>query len=162
TTGGPVVAAAIAGDAQILKLLLAAGAPADERGSAGSKRGSTALIMAGYRHCVECVKVLIDAGADVNARSAPTVVVKAGLQEVGEITPLLALTVKPHAGLIATMLEHGADINAKDARGMTPLMMAAGAESQDLASVRLLLDRGATVKVTAKDGQTPLMWARKW
>jgi hypothetical protein len=60
------------------------------------------------------------------------------------------------------LLEKGADIGARDTRGLTALALAATSESQNAEAVRLLLSRGAKVNVKAKDGQTALAWSRKW
>ncbi len=52
----------------------------------------------------------------------------------------------------AFLLDHGADVNARDDRGFTALHRAAETGSPDL--VRLLLDRGAAVNPEA-GGHTP-------
>jgi ankyrin repeat protein len=54
-------------------------------------------------------------------------------------------------------LDHGSPVNARDARGDTPLMLAS--VYADVSCVRLLLDRGAAVNVTNAAGATPLMRA---
>jgi ankyrin repeat protein len=160
--GGPVVSAAIAGDAATLKLLLDKGADADERASIGSRRGSTALMLAATSGCRECVQLLLDHGADVNARSDPAAVVKAGLQDIGELTPLLSAAPGANPAILKALLDKGADIQAKEARGLTALALAVGSESQNAEAVRLLLGRGAAVNVKAKDGETALTWSHKW
>src|SRR5919106_4016472 len=61
-------------------------------------------------------------------------------------------------GSIETMtllLDRGADVNAKNRRGATPLHWAV----HDEAKVRLLLSRGATVNVKQNEGRTPLLLA---
>jgi len=54
----------------------------------------------------------------------------------------------------SSLIELGADIEAKSANGYTPLHWAAWINSLDVA--RLLLDRGAEVDAKDDDGWTPL------
>ena len=58
---------------------------------------------------------------------------------------------------IREALDHGADVNALDQRGNTPLMLAA--VYSDVGSMKLLLDRGAKVNVANAEGATPLIRA---
>ena len=67
------------------------------------------------------MRVLLDHGASVNARSDPARVIKAGLQEIGELTPLLSVAPRTQPDIIKDLLDRGAEINAKDARGLTAL-----------------------------------------
>jgi ankyrin repeat protein len=89
------------------------------------------------------VRLLLDQGADVNARSADGT------------TALMHATTVGDAALVRLLLDHGADVNAKNATGATALMWAVG----DREKVRLLLDRGADVNARADSGRTPLMIA---
>ena len=62
------------------------------------------------------------------------------------------------------LLEHGADVNAKDKSGNTALMFAAGQEEQYIKIendkvVRLLLEHGAEVDAKNESGETALMVA---
>src|SRR5262249_33657182 len=59
------------------------------------------------------------------------------------------------------MLDAGADINAKDGRGMTALMFAVAKNHQDPAVIRLLVDRGADLRLQSNAGETAADWARK-
>ena len=52
----------------------------------------------------------------------------------------------------------GADVNARDADGVTPLMWA-GFQNETPDIFRLLLDAGADVRARDSRGRTPLMWA---
>jgi len=56
---------------------------------------------------------------------------------------------------IALLLESGADINAKNRRGATPLHWAI----HDEAKVRLLISRGAQINARQVEGRTPLLLA---
>jgi tankyrase len=56
-----------------------------------------------------------------------------------------------------TLIQRGANVNAKAARGVVPLHEAARMGHVELA--QLLLNRGAVVNAKDDDGKTPLDWA---
>jgi serine/threonine protein kinase len=56
--------------------------------------------------------------------------------------------------LVKFLINKGADVNAKDSDGRTPLM-----ETEDLEIAKLLIDRGAAIYVTDNRGRTSLMEA---
>lgn len=59
---------------------------------------------------------------------------------------------------VKALLDGGSDIDTKNNRGATPLMVALEARrDEDL--IRDILDRGADVKATDRTGQSVLMWA---
>jgi len=58
---------------------------------------------------------------------------------------------------IKELLEQGADVNAKNGLGWTPLHYAA--EKGYLEVVRLLVEKGANINARTKLGMTPLHWA---
>ena len=90
----------------------------------------------------EQVKLLLEFGADVNAKN------KDGW------TPLHDAAA-PNAVRVAQLLiSHGADVNARGKNGRTPLHQAARGYAAEAA--RLLIDRGADVNATNKNGWTPL------
>jgi ankyrin repeat protein len=160
---GPLVSAAGAADVEMLKELVTAGASVKERSNrGGSIRGETPLIKAADANCLECVRLLLAHGADVNAVSNEARAVKAGFQEHGRLTPFLMAVQWGNPDLIQLLLNKGASLEARDSRGLTALMLAVTNERQDVRSVRLLLDGGATADVRANDHQSALSWARKW
>ena len=62
--------------------------------------------------------------------------------------------------VIRKMIEYGADINAGDSHGCTPLHIASeGSGLKDGSVHRLLLEHGAEVNARKKDGSTPLHMA---
>jgi len=61
--------------------------------------------------------------------------------------------------IIRTLLDNGADVNAKNTFGNTALMLAAEKKRTDV--VRLLLRRGADVHTTNKRGRTALSMATR-
>jgi hypothetical protein len=64
-----------------------------------------------------------------------------------------------YADVARLLLEHGADVNARDDLGDTPLHEAAHGHVD---VVRLLLEHGADVNARDKNGQTPLHEAASW
>jgi ankyrin repeat protein len=98
-----------------------------------------------YADNIEVVTLLLDRGADVNAKD-----------EDGN-TPLIVALSNPQTNdlnVIKLLLDRGADINAKNNDGRTALTYAM---DEDIPVIRLLLDRGADVNAKDKDGDTPLM-----
>jgi uncharacterized protein len=74
--------------------------------------GLTALEFAARDGCTECIPVLLDARADINA-----------VDQDG-ITPLLSATINGHYDSAVLLLEKGADPNIADRTGRTPLYSA--------------------------------------
>jgi ankyrin repeat protein len=73
----------------------------------------------------------------------------------GGLTPLMYAALYADAGLVAEMLQAGADVNIRNEVGATALMWAV----DDVEKVRVLLRRGADVNATSDFGRTPLMLA---
>ena len=63
---------------------------------------------------------------------------------------------------VKTLLDAGAQIDAQDYRGFTPLMLAAGTDRYDRRTVNMLLSHGADLRPTNHDGETALDWAYKF
>jgi len=61
--------------------------------------------------------------------------------------------------MIVRLLDSGADINAKDIYGKTPLIYACSHERISIECVQLLLERGAYIDAEDNYGKTPLMYA---
>jgi ankyrin repeat protein len=138
------------GNAAAVKLLLEHGADANVHNAFGA----TPLMCAVAAEDEESVALLLAAGADVNAAPNPDL---PGILFGGGRTPLMWAVWRKHAGLIRTLLKHGAKVNAFTGLG-SPLTQAAWASDADTA--RLLLDAGADVhQRDMKWNFTALHWA---
>lgn len=133
----PVGAAAVANAADRLIALLAEGHPADET----DEDGITPLMWAARYDARQAMRVLIDAGANVNARDASN-----------RWTPLLHAIHRQHPDVVTLLLAHGADPNLATPEGITPLMMAADDATPAIA--RALLAHGADPRVEGPGGGT--------
>jgi ankyrin repeat protein len=100
-------------------------------------------------HDAIAVALLIDAGANVNARRQP-----AG-DEPLQVAAKLQLP-----DLVKLLLDKGADIDDADNDGITALYVAS--EAGALNVVQLLVERGARVDVRDNSGGTPLHQAAKY
>ena len=64
---------------------------------------------------------------------------------------------KGYFDIIELLLDHGADTEASDQYGATPLIIAAS--EFNINGVKLLLERGANPNATDRNGWTALRWA---
>ncbi|SMG50314.1 ankyrin repeat domain-containing protein [Dethiosulfovibrio salsuginis] len=74
-----------------------------------------------------------------------------------EITPLIALAGYNRPEIISILIEAGADINYRDAEGMTPLMYFA-LNDMELESTSLIIESGADVNAKDYNGKSVLMY----
>jgi len=145
TDGNPGFALTSAAERGDLKTVTALLQTTDVNSASGD--GMTALHWAAYRDDREMARVLLQAGANVNA-----------LNRLKAVTPLLIASNNGSAAMIGLLLEKGADANLANAPGTTPLMLAAASGTVD--AVKALLDHGA--EVNARESvrrQTALMFA---
>ncbi len=115
---------------------------------ASSGDGWTPLHLAAFFGKREVAELLLARGADIAARST-NYMANAPLHA--------ALAGKEDSALVRLLLEHGADVNARAALGVTPLHTAASRGNAPL--VALLLERGAKVDAHMDDGKTPAIVA---
>ena len=99
--------------------------------------GMTPLLFAARDGCLEAAKVLIDAGADLNAA------------DPNGITPLLMALTNGEIAIAQLLIDRGADPNAVDWYGRTPLWAAAEIRNRDLNSRTLEqgIDRAGALRV---------------
>lgn len=109
--------------------------------------GFTALLYAVRENCLECVKRLLDAGADINK------------PDPDNISPLVLALLNMRFDIAKYLVERGADVNQWDRWGRTPLYMASDTnivpvsqrgdpkpvleKTSGLEVARMLLERGA-------------------
>src|SRR5258708_54720 len=79
----------------------------------------------------------------------------ANLKDQKETTPLMYAAAFGSVDAMKILLDAGADVNAKNALSVSPLLWCAG----DLEKVRLLVSKGADVNARSKQGQTSLLIA---
>lgn len=77
---------------------------------------------------------------------------------VNGMTPLMHAVCDDSVDLVLTLLNDGADVNAKRNDGFTALALAAFFGRTRI--VKLLLERGADVRVVTRFGTSPEMWAK--
>ena len=139
------------------------------------REGAQPLHIAALVNGAEVAEVLLDRGADVNAREAVRNVVPEGFsfeKEIGGVMPLHYAALTNGAEVAKVLLEHGADVDAREAvrlglpgnsalvedatekDGVTPLHYAAVFNADEVAT--LLIDGGADLDAQDLLGYTPL------
>jgi uncharacterized protein len=152
-------AAAQGNDTATVRLVLAHGG--DVKAKDGF--GTTGLMAAARNGNAEVVKLLLANGSDVNAVTGDSFeMVKNGPIALGLFTPLIGAL--PFGGFDTAKLlvDAGANVNAADTRGMTPLMLAVSCDGPDPRIVRLLRSKGADLSAKSKRGETASDWANKF
>lgn len=166
----PLIIAAGRGHADVITLLLEAGASYDEATAFGIFEGKSALCWATSQGRVKAVVTLLQAGASPNfvqqvgAFAGKTPLMWAASQGKNEVLRLLIsagaevdfasqsgsfmgksglmwASSQGRVDAVNTLLEHGADVNAVDSDRMSALMWAAGSEARDKSHMRGLLEK---------------------
>lgn len=134
------------------------------RVEARTRRGCTALHFAAGRGLPDVVQVLLERGAAPNAASdtkeTPLHWVTRAFWDSDDGEHAILEQPDPNKDVESArlLLQHGADPNAKDYRGRTPLFDAAFEWNVPL--VKVLLEHGASAAVNDVDGHTPLHLTR--
>jgi ankyrin repeat protein len=136
-----IFAAAIMGDVQRLEELLTGNRSLV---SAVSSDGWTPLHLAAFFGRGDAVRLLLNKGAVVTARSTNQM----------ENTPLHAAAAGKHAEIVKLLLDRGANANARQNGGWTPLHSAA--QNGDIETARVLIGAGADASVRADNNQQPM------
>ena len=167
----PLHLAAIGGSPAVVRMLLAKGADPDAKDGLGetpleqaarldqievvdlllppgAAARSDLLSGAVVKGQTDLVKVLLEHGAEVNARSSQGA------------TPLDDAALKGRVEVARLLLQHGADVKARNSYGGTPLHDAALGGHADV--VELLLENGAAIDARDDSGATPLYQAAAW
>ncbi len=144
-----LIYAARMGDAQEVACLLNAGVHAD----AADRHGNTALMDAAFHGRTNIAKLLLDAGANVNAKykSDPK---SEDFKLNDGFTALMNAAMQGHVETVKLLLAAGADVHAKTHNNTTTLMLAAHGGNLEIA--KLLLDAGVDIHARAENGITAL------
>lgn len=149
TVKWPLTAAAKELHADVVELLLSRGAIVD----AQTGDGSTALHEAGRTNAYGDDKISVKRLATIKALLAHGAKVDA--KDDHQETPLMA---NAHdAKAVALLIDHHADVKARDSSGRTALHYAVGSHRDHSDSVTLLLDHGVEVDARDRDGQTAFL-----
>ena len=140
------------GQAEIAALLKSNGS-AHEKTNGDSNGWSNDLFRALTRGEFKTLQHLLDLGITPDERDAKgrTLLTRVCTQNYSSLHPMPAFHVA------RALVDSGADVNAADRYGLTPLMNAAGSGALDIAA--LLVSSGARVDAATEDGQTALMIA---
>lgn len=112
--------------------------------------GFTPLGLASFFGHAEIVDLLLTRGANVNTAS----------NNSQRVMPLHSAVASRHLAIAQALLDHNADVNAKQQDGFTPLHQAA--HNGQLEMVELLLRHGASLDAAKDDGQTALALAEQY
>lgn len=118
---------------------------------------SSLMIAARYEKSYDIAKYLIDKGADVNAKTTD--------KRNTALTVAIRNNSNPQK-IITTLLEHGADVNAKDKYGNTALMHTILdsfnlSKQNKLNIAKILIDNGANLNIKNNNNDTALTLAQK-
>jgi len=161
---GVLLGAAASGDCRAARIALFLGADADAASRIGSSESRvTPLHCTAFGGHVDVARLLIARGADVGREDAKGWTplhwaVSGGPQDADEMGAFPGMCGAPamdaYVALARLLIEHGADVNAKDRQGGTPLHRAASGGQVSLIDV--LIEKGARVNATTAVGGTPL------
>jgi ankyrin repeat protein len=159
----PLIAAASVGNTAAAKRLLEHGANVNAFAPGEGQKTATPLMGAAFNGDAELTRLLLTRKADVNAVSPDNDgIVKNGPVVFGTLTALHMATAAASPTVVTLLLDAGASVNPRDARGMTPLTWAVGTDRPEPRVIRMLLDRGADASIASNIGETAAHWAQKY
>jgi ankyrin repeat protein len=142
----PLLSAVHSGQLAVVRRLLDAGA----NPSAGVGAGQSALHLASLPdNGLELVELLLAAGVDPKAAEPDTLV-----------TPLHMAAYRNRPAIVGRLLAAGANVDARDADGMTPWLNAA--LRADVPVLQLLIDAGADEHAVDGEGRNAYTLAKNW
>jgi ankyrin repeat protein len=181
-----MVAARYGRNSEVIRLLLKKAAKANIEKGVEVRYNATPLFLAVMSGDEENARVLIDAGARVDARMkiigrfsmSPLVYSAFGNQPMAalllsrganvneidddKISVLSWAVISNHSNIVQLLLAKGAKVNQVDNFGMTPLLYAASIDYGDTAVLQQLIAAGADVSAKNKEGLTALDLARNY
>lgn len=137
----PLIDAAFRGQVHYVVELLAGGADVNET----SEFGETALHAAAGANHVDVMRVLLDADAACGAMVKWT-----------GFTPLHEAAHKGNVEAVECLVAAGADLEATDSQGRTPLHVAVESRARSVRLVEQLLQANASLSAICHQGRTPL------
>ena len=161
--------AARTGNVAVIKAILAAGSDVNAK---ETRTETTAVVWAAVANRGEAVRLLAEAGADLNVTSRltsyPHTQNGVGLNGLEKDVSYVGQTVLPKGGWTATMMaaregavdairalaDTGANLNAQDPEGTTAMIVAIINGQYDVA--RVLVEKGADPNIADVKGMTPL------
>ena len=157
----PLMLVARGNNVAAAKRLLEKGAKANAR---ESQRQQTALMWAAANSQGPMVRLLIEAGADLDAKTAPDLMTplvsaepRAQPRSPGGMTALMFASREGCLDCVQALIEKGAAIDLPDPEGVTPLLWAIWNTRFDVA--KYLIEHGANVNRWDWWGRTPLYLA---
>jgi ankyrin repeat protein len=147
------------------------------------EEGETLLMLSSSRNYIDIVRILVEAGADVNALNLnfESALLKAAakasreafsylfpltseeIREQSQMDALLGASLDGDTQVVRLLIEFGTDLNATDEElweSKTALISAAEWAHKEI--VEILVEAGADVNLTDSQGQTALMLASKF
>ena len=144
----PLHMAAMAGDKEAVSLLLARGADANRKMNVIGMFPASPLFAAVGFGDPEILTLLVKGGAKIDELDRD------------QMSTLHWAVLANHAGAAEALLAAGADVNAVDRFGYTPLLYAATVDFGNADTVGPLLAAGADPSLKGKDGKSALMQAQ--
>ena len=123
-----------------IKSILDAGADANSLDTDGL---SPLHILASRSESIECIKLIIERGGNVNLKG-----------HTEGISPIHLSCFHQRRDITSFLLDNGADVNCASSNGQTPTHVAC--TKSDTETLQILLDKGADVHMKTSDVNTPL------
>ena len=159
----PLIAAAGVGDTAAAKLLLTRGADPNAYAGGVGQKTVTPLLGAAHNGDVELTRLLLARKPDLDTKSPDNDgIVKNGPVAFGSLTALHLATAAPSPEVVKMLLDAGALVDVRDARGTTPLMWAIATDRPEPRIIQMLLAKGAVPLAVSKSGEDARAWARKY
>lgn len=149
-TGTLLARAAFRGDRESIATLIGRGAVLNDL-----PKGSAAMVVAAHDGDAELIAFLLDHGADIETTS------RLG-REPAQLTSLMFAADSGGVSAVNLLLAKGANVNARDSGGLTPLFYAVGALDRQMQIVDALIRAGADLQARSQSGETALDFAGRY